>query len=334
MAKDIGLIFIHGIGEDQHLDGSAFGLAVNELREWIDSTLPGIVSRVSFQTVRWQEDLEANQAHVFDTTMRTPPRLTGVIEDITQRLKLSLVQKFGIGLFRKLIKRMLPGLFSNARNLLVSYLGDAAAYEHRAGNPDSAYNRIHAKVRDALGEIYREAGDRPVPVFVVAHSFGSHIVSNYIWDAQVEARSRKGNPEALEARRGIWRLESMARMEEIDRSFYAMKTLRCFFSTGCNIALFVSGLKQVEAFQAPSHLFKWITYWDPNDVLSWPLKELTFEGHIPEKPFEGIVTEEYTMDMGGVFPHEQYWKHPQFRDRLAIELLQALDEADSNSFPP
>lgn len=326
MRKEIGMLFIHGIGHDNHLEASSFERSVDELEAWIVREIPMSANSVSFQKVRWQEELEVHQSQVFLASVQKPARITGAFEDILTWMKLSAPKRWFIRFFRKGIESALPRAFVKGRSLLVSYLGDAAAYEHRAGELDSAYNRIHTKVHDALMRIYKEAGDRAVPVIVVAHSFGSHIVSNYIWDAQVDREVRNGNLKAHAARRGIWRVEPMEEVDEKRRDFLSLGTLYRFFSTGCNIALFVSGLGKIKTFMAPVPGFKWLTYWDLNDVLSWPLKELAFNGHIPEKPYAEIVTEEKVLEMSGIFPHDEYWKQELFLKRLGSELRHLIQE--------
>ena len=47
-----------------------------------------------------------------------------------------------------------------------------------------------------------------------------------------------------------------------------------FFSAGCNIPLFVSGPNQVQTIMPPNDRFRWINYFDKDDLLVWPLGPL------------------------------------------------------------
>ena len=77
------------------------------------------------------------------------------------------------------------------RTLLLNALGDAVGYRQlpsgrrRGGEETMTYRRIHARVREAVGALYHEPlAGRAVPLVALAHSFGGHILSNYIWDSQ------------------------------------------------------------------------------------------------------------------------------------------------------
>jgi len=106
------------------------------------------------------------------------------------------------------------------RTLLLSALGDAVGYRQlpsggrRSGEETRTYNRVHTRVRQSMATLYKDQlSNRAVPLVVLAHSFGGHILSNYIWDSQ---------------RRPDRRLSPFERMN----------WLTGFITFGCNIPLF------------------------------------------------------------------------------------------------
>ena len=47
-----------------------------------------------------------------------------------------------------------------------------------------------------------------------------------------------------------------------------------FFSAGCNIPLFVSSPNQIQTIMPPNDRFRWMNYFDKDDLLVWPLGPL------------------------------------------------------------
>ena len=119
------------------------------------------------------------------------------------------------------------------RTLLLNALGDAASYRQlpsgrsRGGEETLTYWRIHERVKDALGTLYHgPLQDRPVPLVALAHSFGGHILSNYIWDRQQRPDKRLS-------------------------SFERMNWLSGFITFGCNIPLFTFACTEVVPIRFP-----------------------------------------------------------------------------------
>jgi len=74
--------------------------------------------------------------------------------------------------------------FLSLRSFVVQALGDAAAYQH-VRQPNATYKQIHSRIRDAVHRVSAHVLDgNPVPLIVLAHSLGSHIISSYVWDSQ------------------------------------------------------------------------------------------------------------------------------------------------------
>jgi hypothetical protein len=147
-----------------------------------------------------------------------------------------------------------------ARRWIMSALGDPATYLSgffRAGRP--AYADIHACVRSTLARLSDALGGRQdAPLVVLAHSLGSVIVSNYIWDEQ------QGAPE-------------------IGRTpFERMETLTGLVTYGSTIPLFLPPGRPAVCIRFPPPMLPpplaaaavWKNIYDPDDVLGYPLADI------------------------------------------------------------
>ena len=210
------------------------------------------------------------------------------------------------------------------RNFVVNALGDAVAYRKLSETNSSqkgVYEEVHDIVREsmrALRAATREGKpeDAPeAPLVVIAHSLGCHVMSNYIWDLQKDGASSLGN------------------------DFEDMKTLSGLLTFGCNIPLFTLAHSQVEPICFPldvSAYFpegtsqsklrtatRWRNYYDPDDILGWPLKPLSAS-------YKKAVHEDVDINVGGFFSswnpasHGQYWTDNSFTKPAASALAQLL----------
>ena len=153
------------------------------------------------------------------------------------------------------------------RKLLLYGFSDAAGYERNAAQKGSSYEQVQIKIRDKLKELYKTFDN--LPIVIVAQSLGGHVISNYIWDAQKDDG----------ASRGIWRANrSTTENKSLDK-FLRLQSIRLFFTTGCNIPIFVANLPEsmIKAVgtQTQDYTFKWKNYYDVDDALGWPLKPLS-----------------------------------------------------------
>ena len=81
--------------------------------------------------------------------------------------------------------------YQRLRQFVVSALGDAGAYRQRpsgmvaGAQSGRTYERVHARIREQMSGLYHgPLSERPLPLVLMAHSFGGHILSNYVWDSQ------------------------------------------------------------------------------------------------------------------------------------------------------
>ena len=187
---------------------------------------------------------------------------------------------------------------------MINSLGDAIAYLKRVPNqPPDVYLEIHQKVHDVVVDLRSDLGNEDKPLIVIAHSLGSVIMSNYIWDEQ--------NPIPGA---GLWFGGT---------PFEKMETLTGFFTFGSNIALVSLAYDPMQSIDYPppslsSHFpagtppadlqnaAKWVNFYDADDVLGYPLRPLSAS-------YGAAVREDREINVGGLLTswnpgcHGQYW---------------------------
>jgi hypothetical protein len=144
------------------------------------------------------------------------------------------------------------------REFALSSLGDALTLGHATRSPGE-----YLAVQGAIAETLRAAltsgkAQTDTPVVVVAQSLGGQVISNYLWDYEHKRFGFESRDEAQET--------------PTDR-FCGLRTLARLITTGCNLPLFVSGLADRRSF-TPLPGMEWHNFYDPADVLGWPLAGL------------------------------------------------------------
>ena len=147
--------------------------------------------------------------------------------------------------------------------------------------------------------------DNTKPVVIIALSLGCQVLSNYLWDAQ-------HNSYIFENTDGI---------EPGKLDFLRLTSLSNLVTTGCNIPLFVSGINDRICFNKPNPQFKWDNYYDPDDVLGWPLRQLGESFNI---------VNDHHINAGGLFTswnpfsHVKYWTDKDVVSPLSTILMHLL----------
>lgn len=195
---------------------------------------------------------------------------------------------------------------TRVRKFFLYGFGDAGSLEHSAQRDAVKYKRVQQQIQAALSKAFIDVGkDSTKPVIIVAHSLGCQVISNYLWDAAHNQHS----------------FEETAGMDPDELNFIKLKSLRNLVTTGCNIPLFTSGLDKRSCFKAPNSMFRWDNYYDADDVLGWPLKQLD--------PSFNIVND-HVINAGGLFTswnplsHTKYWSDNDVIRPVAQRLLNLL----------
>lgn len=190
--------------------------------------------------------------------------------------------------------------FFSLRCFVVSALGDASAYQRVGDDPETTYGRIHTVVRDEIAALNEGLGGDDKPLVFLAHSMGGHIVSNYIWDIQ----------------------KKNAIVDPGDNAFERMRTLAGLITFGCNIPLFTFALSKVVPIALPKSA-TWLNFFDPDDVLGYPLKPLS-----PE--YRRTVGRDIPINVGGIasswnpLSHSEYWTDNDFTKPVARYLQKLI----------
>jgi len=196
-----------------------------------------------------------------DTLMATLSKRLGKQADQVQFVPCHwspLLQKYQNKIWDNLLKGTRMD-YKSLRKFIVGALGDPGSYlsgYFKDGHP--AYGLIHERVRSSLAKLESKLKSKtPVPLMVLAHSLGSIIMSNYIWDEQT------GN--------GVG-----------NTSFERTDTLTSFITYGSNIPLFLPPRSTVECIRFPpknlpksfKKAAQWTNIYDPDDVLGYPLNTI------------------------------------------------------------
>ncbi len=183
--------------------------------------------------------------------------------------------------------------FNRLREFIVRFLGDASAYQPL--NDKGIYNGIHAHIQECIAAIYADLGKKDMPMIVLAHSLGTHIISCYIWDLM--QKEKRNDPAVRD-------------MSDFER----FKTITRFITLGSTIPLFVFSQKLPIPITLPATC-KWHNYYDPDDILGWPLKPIN-------NLFDKAVYEDKALQVGGLLTGWNPLSHLQYRtDNTFTELV-------------
>jgi hypothetical protein len=193
-----------------------------------------------------------------------------------------------------------PLRWGRLRGFMLDFAADAIAYQPTHADR-SAYDAIHAEVAASLGRLAKRAGGR-APLAVIGHSLGTVIASNYLYDL-VKPRKSFMAPEV----RGQIGATPLERGE----------TLSLFYTMGSPIALWslrypgfgvpVPLPAKRLAGHHPELRPRWINFYDPDDVIGYPLKPLN-------ALYDAAVDEDRAVDAGSwltrwnPLSHTGYWR--------------------------
>jgi hypothetical protein len=182
------------------------------------------------------------------------------------------------------------------RKFVLSAFGDGVTFERNSGDPEGPYQKIHRYLKDKIEEINElMLNYDKTSLVIVASSMGAHLVSSYIWDADNGKGIFETQPATL---------------------YNNLENLRYFVTIGCNIPLFISGYpkEQIIAIRKRSEDFEWDNYFDKDDVLGWPLEQLSDS--------YGQLVKDHQINTGlYVGAHQKYWDDNSFTRPFTSKLL-------------
>jgi hypothetical protein len=173
------------------------------------------------------------------------------------------------------------------RKFLISFAGDAVAYQ-KTGVGDAVYNAIDAKVQSTLNSITAEYPDDAVEFTFVAHSLGTIIVSNYLYDHRDDI------------------------------------TATNLFTLGSPLAVWALRYGDPTKADSPTQVERpngaWINILDDEDVIGYPLRELN-----PQ--YKKAVDMDYVTEIGRIISmgnpicHVGYWEDNNAIKPIAYKLV-------------
>lgn len=189
---------------------------------------------------------------------------------------------------RESLRKSAEGLgWKSLRGFVATSVAHAVGYEDTVGV--GAYEAVHARIDAALASLAAEIGPDS-PVIICAHSLGTIIASNYIWDRQHEAAPRPTGVESLASLRGL-------------------------ITMGCPIALYASRWPEGgRSFKAATAGIIWQNLIARSDVLAWPVAPIN-----PDYTRE--VEADICVKVGGFLgwtpvAHCNYWNSVHVADKL------------------
>jgi hypothetical protein len=317
----LAVLFVHGVEiADERFADTAIGLLSTEFRRiaGVDADDALVVA-----TAFWAPVYERRQDVLLDRMGGGPAkRVFGLLDKLgslaDRGYTSALLAAAGSALVRSL--PWAPEFhFPTLRWLLVHYLGDAISYQ--AGSVDSTlYDDVHVVVAKALHELAAQAGP-DAPLCVVGHSLGTLVTSNFFYDLQAAEGLHPGEgPKPVVS-------EQLG-----DTPLERGETFAWFWSLGSPIALWAQRFTDFGVpvtcphpklgDHHPDLEGAWTNVWDPDDVVSSPLRRLN-------AAYEAAVAEDRRVDVGpwplGATPlaHPYYWNDRRVITPIASALAQA-----------
>jgi hypothetical protein len=198
------------------------------------------------------------------------------------------------------------GVTSTMRRFAIGSIGDVIAYT-KLSYPDNKYEVIQKRFKDTLAKLGQRAfenGDTEASLTVIAHSLGTVISSDGIYD-MCNSKSLPGIT--------------------VDR----------FISMGSPIALY--GLRYgLDKFMKPIRPKMWINFWYSQDLIAFPLKSLNeaYSEAVTEdvclstiggsNPINGLVRVLVSrLPQGGVSCNSWYFSDKRVIKKIAEALVQS-----------
>lgn len=201
--------------------------------------------------------------------------------------------------------------WSGLRQFVLFGFSDAASLESQKTGRRSPYYRAQQIILDRFRDLHASL-DEGAPVVLVAQSLGGQVISNYLWDAKFG-----GNPK-----HGVWSTRQRFGSEQQEK-FCRGHGINRLYTTGCNIPIFIAGHRKqdIEPIDRLNNDFHWHNYYDKDDVLGWPLRQLNDKYARLVDDFE--INSGFWAG-GTPFSHTNYWRDSDFLRPLVAHIKSLL----------
>lgn len=218
------------------------------------------------------------------------------------------------------------------RQFVLFGFADAAGLESGKEQPGSVYTLAQVEIARALYAAMKATQNGPV--VVIAQSLGGQVVSNYFWDAG-NFMASIADP-ARQPGFGFWHdpgsfsaaIGSPKPLNPTEVAYLAGSKLRRLVTTGCNIPIFIAAhaSQDILPFDRPNPDFGWHNYYDKDDILGWPLAELSSAYHDMVEDHRvnaGNGVAGWLLKSWNPASHGEYWGDDEVLNPL-VEYLQGL----------
>ena len=266
MSKRVAVAIVHGVGvEDPDFAAGMSRELTHEFADAVGIDRAEAAGELIIEPVHWAPVLQGAQSRLW--------------RKVSARRDLDLVE---------------------LRKYILDFAGDAIAYQPTPHGRE-AYDTVHAVLAESLRTLARTAGNR-APLCVIAHSLGTIISSNYLYD--LSQRRRRGMVS-----RAVRDVKKDTPLENGD-------TLTLFYTMGSPMAVWSLRFEgfglpiTVPATDLGTHHpgleGEWVNFYDPDDVIGYPLRPLN-------DAYERSVAKDVAVNVGGVLTswnplsHGGYW---------------------------
>jgi hypothetical protein len=331
--RKIAVAFIHGVEID---DPGYADTAIRLLRERFALHAGGSEAAaddlLAIRPVYWAGVTRTAQKELLSRLLGTRgesffARLRWLVTRLNAGVQAALVP-FGLAI----LARSLPGVgqlhYPALRWVAIDFVGDAIAYQISPGER-RVYDAIHAEVATTLGDLAAAAGE-DAPLCIIAHSLGTVIASNYLYDLQTERAGRKRLvPTTVRTRMRatpLERGETLAHLYTMG-SPLALWTLR-YPDFGVPIAVPSPHLEE----HHPGVAGEWVNFYDQDDLVAYPLKPLS-------DAYARAVTADCDVRLRGLLSswnplvHPWYWNDGRVIDPIARTLARTSKQLNGAHEP-
>jgi hypothetical protein len=276
MSQKIAIALIHGIGKanpvfaDKTKDKFGGGMPL-KLREKITEMLGRDVDSILvFEPVYWAPIIQNRQNELFS------------------RLDIKHLD------------------FPVVRDFVFHSLADSISYQ-KSETEINFYQAIHSEFTRTIKRLAEYAGEKS-PLCIIAHSLGSVIASNYLWDLQNDCKRKQMNVGCSPLEQG--------------------ETLTLFYTFGSQIAFWSLPHKNFgEPIKVPSPKLskhypdlkgEWINFYDKDDVLGYPIQNINEDYAKQVKDVE--VNAGNALENWHPGSHNGYWED----DEVVLPIAKSL----------
>jgi len=211
--------------------------------------------------------------------------------------------------------------YQKLRRFMIDFAADALAYQptpHDRG----VYDGTHVIVARSFKTLSKKAGPQ-APLCVIAHSLGTVIASNYLYDLQVYPRKKL---ISAPVRRAMGKTP-------LDKGY----TLAGLYTMGSPLALWtlryddfgmpikVPSPRLTDIY--PKIVGEWLNFYDTSDIIGYPLKEIN-------DVYDQRISQDIAVNVGNIFTswnpasHTGYWTDDDVTRPIADSLARVWRQAN------